>query len=497
MIPHKTFAAAGLLAAVLMAAAPGAAAPAPPPAPAAASSALRSEAASSSALRSEAASSSALRSDQADALLKMLADAPSHGFAADEFPTDDLRAGVRSGDASTLGRLRSRAVAYARAQHGGRLRPDEYDHMWGMRPQPYDAAADLDQAVRSDRVVAWIASQPPPFARYRVLRDGLAVYVKLAAQGGWKPVPAGPELTMGETGPRVRALRARLGFEDGLLAKTPLDAPFDEGLKASLAHFQDRHGLLNDGVTGARTIAALNVSPRTRAEQIRANMERWRWLPRDWPVDRLEVNIAAATLDAFQDGKPVDHMLAASGRPTDQTPMLTSTIRSIVLNPPWHVPNSIADKELLPKGRAYLVSHGFTILPPGQGVKLIQKAGPTAALGQVKFDFPNTYGVYLHDTPSRAAFGHASRSVSHGCVRLQRPFALAKRLLASNPDWPADKVDEVLASQETTRAPLATPMAVMLMYWTAFPDGAQLAFRDDVYGWDAKLVGLLAADRPA
>ena len=310
-------------------------------------------------------------------------------------------------------------------------------------------------------------------------------------------MPAGPEIVLGETGARVRALRARLAFEDGFLAKSPLDAPFDDTLKASLARFQERHGLEPDGVTGARTIQMLNVGPQARADQIRANMERWRWVPRTWSPDRLEVNIAAATLDVYQDGKPTDHMLAASGRPTDQTPMLVSTIHSIVLNPPWRVPNSIADKELLPKGNAYLIRNRFVINPPGEGVKLMQKPGPGSALGQVKFDFSNDFGVYLHDTPSRGAFGHASRSVSHGCVRLQRPISLAKRLLASSPDWPAETVDETLDSLETTRARLAQPVAVMLMYWTAFPDGSQLAFRDDVYGWDAKLLGLLAAARTA
>lgn len=438
-----------------------------------------------------------MRADQVAALTRMLADAPSHGFGAEEFPASEVGPDAARGDPVAQASLRRLVLAYSRAQHGQRIPIDQFDGMWGLKPQPYDAAADFDQALRSDRVATWIAAQPPPFARYRNLRDGLAVYRRLASQGGWKPVPAGAELQPGETGARVRALRARLSFEDGLIAKAPLDAPFDETLKASLKWFQTRHGLLSDGRTGARTIAALNVSPRARVEQIRANMERWRWVPRAWPVDRLEVNIAAATLDAFEEGKLTDHMLAAAGRPSDQTPMLTSTISSIVLNPPWRVPNSIADKELLPKGAAYLARNNYTVLPPGQGVKLIQKPGPGSALGQVKFDFPNTYSVYLHDTPSRAAFGNAARAVSHGCVRLERPFALAKRLLASSPEWPPERVDEVLDSLETTRAQLAKPYAVMLLYWTAFPDGSQLAFRDDVYGWDAKLMGLLAAAAPA
>ena len=438
-----------------------------------------------------------LRADQADALLHMLAEAPTHGFAAGEFPVEGLRSGVRAGDPAAVQRLRELAVAYARAQHGLRIPVSDFDHNWGLHPQPYDARADLDQALRSDRVTAWIASQPPPFSRYRTLRDGLAIYGRLAAQGGWGAVPAGPELQVGDTGARVRALRARLSFEDGLLAKTPTSAPFDAQLKASVEHFQQRHGLAVDGVVNTKTLAALNVSARARADQIRANMERWRWLPRDWPVDRLEVNIAAATLDVFQDGKLTDHMLAAAGRPTDQTPLLASTVRSIVLNPAWHVPNSIATKELLPKGEAYLRKAGYTINPPGEGVRLVQKPGPTNALGQVKFDFANDYGVYLHDTNSRSAFGRAGRSVSHGCVRLQRPISLAKRLLDGSDAWTPEKVDATLDTEDTTRAQLPKPYAVLLMYWTAFPDGSQMAFRDDVYGWDAKLLGLLAAGRAA
>ena len=438
-----------------------------------------------------------LRPDQADALLKMLADAPSHGFAADEFAVDELRAGVRAREPGALSRLRTTAIAYARAQHGGRIPASAFDPMWGLKPQPYDARGELDAALREDKLAAWIAAQPPPFSRYRVLRDGLAIYTKLAAQGGWKPVPAGPPLQVGDTGPRVRALRLRLAFEDGLLARSPADAPFDETLKASLQHFQARHGLEPDGGAGARTVAMLNISARSRADTIRANLERWRWLPREQPADRLEVNIAATTLDVVQGGKLTDHMLAAAGRPTDQTPMLVSNVHSVLFNPAWHVPNSIADKELLPKGSAYLKRAGFTVLPPGQGVKLVQKPGPKNSLGQIKFDFPNSYSVYLHDTPSHAAFGRASRSVSHGCVRLQRPIALAKRLLDDAPDWTAERIDTVLDSEQTTRAQLPTPIAVMLMYWTAFPEGAQLAFRDDVYGWDAKLLGLLAAGGPA
>ncbi len=190
------------------------------------------------------------------------------------------------------------------------------------------------------------------------------------------------------------------------------------------------------------------------------------------------------------------HMLAAAGKPGDETPILTSTVTSVELNPPWKVPDSIADKELFPKEKrspGYFEREGLQVQPPGQGVKLIQKPGPKNALGQVKFQFANDYGVYLHDTPARAAFSRPQRSVSHGCVRLEKAVDLAKRLLGREPGWSDQKVDAALAAADTQQVPLTHPVQVSLFYWTAVPSAGVIGFRDDVYGWDAELVRLLDA----
>jgi murein L,D-transpeptidase YcbB/YkuD len=230
-------------------------------------------------------------------------------------------------------------------------------------------------------------------------------------------------------------------------------------------------------------------------------MERWRWLPQQLPADRIQVNIAAAVMSVFHADAPNLTMRAVTGRPGDETPMLQSTIHSIVLNPPWNVPSSIASKELWPKERAhpgYLARNDFIVIPTGAGTsRLQQKAGPKAALGLVKFDFDNPYGVYLHDTPSRSKFASFSRLASHGCVRLEKPIPLAKQLLASSPDWQPDVVDATIAAGKTVRAQLAQPIAVFLLYWTAYmtPDG-QMNFRDDPYGWDRVLVQRIAAAAP-
>jgi murein L,D-transpeptidase YcbB/YkuD len=175
-------------------------------------------------------------------------------------------------------------------------------------------------------------------------------------------------------------------------------------------------------------------------------------------------------------------MLAASGKPGDETPVLVSQINAVVLNPTWNVPPEIAANELEPKGEAYLASHHFE----RDGDRLVQQPGPENSLGRVKFLFDNRYSVYLHDTPAKAAFAQPQRQVSHGCVRLERALDLARFLLGRDAGWPPGKVDEVLAGDETRTVTLKQPVPVRLMYATAFVEGDQVSFRDDVYGWDAE-----------
>jgi murein L,D-transpeptidase YcbB/YkuD len=226
--------------------------------------------------------------------------------------------------------------------------------------------------------------------------------------------------------------------------------------------------------------------------QIALNMERWRWLPRKEPASRVEVNIAAAMLNAFVDDKSVLEMLAIAGKPMrdDMTPMLISKITSITFNPPWIVPKDIARRELFPKERHdhhYFAREGFRV----RRGHLVQEPGPKNALGRIKFDFDNAFSVYLHDTPDKGAFFLKRRSVSHGCVRLQQPVELAKLLLTGSPRWTPEKIDQALSNTDTIKADLRTPMTVMLLYWTAYPEGDGVAFRKDVYHWDSKLAELL------
>jgi murein L,D-transpeptidase YcbB/YkuD len=426
-----------------------------------------------------------LTSAQMDQLQHMLDAAAANGMA----PSGDNSAGPTTSGQAALIRA---ALDYARALHHGRLADSDFIGNWGLRPTPYDPTTDFIAAVKADTLSTWIASLPPPWSGYDTLKKALATYRGIDKAGGWPVIAAGDDLVPGATGDRVATLRKRLAIEDNSLSTG--GTKYDDDLVVAVQRAQRRYGLEPTGTVGKSTLAALNVPAHDRVRQIEANMERWRWLPAELPEHRVQVNIAAAVLTVFDADKPVMSMRAVTGRPGDETPMLSSTIHSIVLNPPWNVPSSIATKELWPKERAhpgYLKAHGFKVIGTGSGSRL-QQTPKRSALGKVKFDFNNPYGVYLHDTPTQGTFDRYSRLASHGCVRLAHPVDLAKLMLQDDPVWTADAVDAALKKGDTVRAPLADPVAVFLLYWTAYASAdGKVTFLDDPYGWDGQLADRL------
>jgi murein L,D-transpeptidase YcbB/YkuD len=434
----------------------------------------------------------ALRPDQIALLRRTLAAAPSHGLAETYLPADlDQRLTARDAATRVDGQrlLAAAAIRYAQAVRGGRLAPDAFLADWSLRPEPFDAAGEYQAALAQDRLAGWIDDLPPPYAGYAALQQGLAGYRRIEADGGWPTLSPGPIMKLGVSDFRVPVLRARLAAEDRTVM-TAGGSTFDAGLVQGVMRAQKRFGLEPTGVVDSATRLALNTSVDERIGQIVANMERWRWLPARLPVDRIQVNIAAAVLTVFRGDTATMSMRAVTGKIGDETPMLSSVVHSVVLNPPWNVPTGIAANELIPKGRAYLARNGFSMIPTGDGgYRLQQKAGPQSALGRMKFDFDNPFAVYLHDTPTRSTFERYGRLASHGCVRLEKAEDLTRALLEGDPVWTPAAIDQTLASGQTVRAPLSRPVAVFLLYWTAYlaPDG-QMNFRADPYGWDRELL---------
>ena len=211
-------------------------------------------------------------------------------------------------------------------------------------------------------------------------------------------------------------------------------------------------------------------------------MERLRWLQRDPPKTRIDVNTAAAVLDYWRDGKHVDRRNVVVGEPDKQTPQLQAPFSRLVANPKWRVPDSIAEKELATKGAGWLAANNFVL----ENGRYVQASGPKNSLGLVKFDMEDKQQIYLHDTPAKALFGQPERHRSHGCIRVENALQFAG--LLAQQDGVLDQLQKGLSSGDEQWVKLKTEIPVRLLYHSVFWDGSRVQFRPDVYGWD-DLVG--------
>lgn len=354
---------------------------------------------------------------------------------------------------------------------------------------------------------------------YTRLKEGLAHYRKVAANGGWKTIPAGGKLALGARDQRVVALRERLraSGEYGIAGSADSKV-FDRALHEAVKVFQKSAGLAVDGVAGASTLAALNVSADQRVDQIRVNLERMRWVYRDLPEDYLLVDVAVFQVNLMQGGEVAWSTKAQVGREDRQTPTFRDRLEYLELNPTWTVPPTILKDDILPKARvnpAYVAKKGLKAidrngrsvplsavnwnLPAGSFPYSLRQdgGGAKAALGKIKFMFPNRFSVYLHDTPSRHLFNLPVRMTSSGCVRVDKPFELAERVLRQPEHWDQAKLQQVVDKGKTRSVKLKEPLDVILAYWTAegLGDG-QVRFRSDIYGRDPAILAALDGDRP-
>ena len=332
---------------------------------------------------------------------------------------------------------------------------------------------------------------------------------RLVSRGGWPTVPDGPSMRPEMTDARVPALRQRLAAS-GDMSKDDAAATgdrVDPAVVAAVGRFQSRHGLVVDGIAGRKTVETMNVSAADRATQLMVNYDRLRVLARSLPATGLVVNIPAATVQLMVDGRVALTSRVIVGQRGWPTPLLEGTVGEIELNPYWNVPTRIARLELLPKiaaQPAFLAVNNMRVLggpngaaetPPSSvdwsrflqlGYRLRQDPGRDNPLGKIKFVFPNRYDVFLHDTPSRSAFERPDRTLSHGCIRVERAFDLAVKLLAADPAWTATSLQAAIDTGRTQPVKLARPMPIHTVYITAWvaADGI-VQFRRDAYGRDA------------
>jgi len=462
-----------------------------------------------------------LRDDRAEALVAILNDAGGDGLRPDDYPTDQLLSLMQHADPGDVRGLAlielyfsAAFLEYSADLSVGRFLPSKVDPNFFLKTRTFDQAAALQAVSKADDLVEYFDAVQPPSSYYASLRGALAQYRELQVEGGWAPVPLGPTLKPGMTDPRVAALRERLATTDGADPAPAGNAEFyDEALVKAVERFQARHGLDVDGVVGPAALVAMNVPIEDRIQEIELAMERWRWMPRDLGEQYLMVNIAGFELRRVKDGRAEERMSVVVGKPYSRTPVFSDQVRYIELNPYWTVPSGIAVKEELGKLRSNpggLASQGFQAVrgkdvydltsinwsnygPGNFPFQLRQQPGPKNALGRVKFMFPNEHDVYLHDTPSRAAFSKAERAFSHGCIRLSRPLELALQVLTAGgiSGWSMDRINQVVATEKNTVVKLATPLPIHLTYLTAWVDDDGVNFRKDIYNQDAKLLAAL------
>ena len=393
-------------------------------------------------------------------------------------------------------RLTAAALTYARVLSEGTVDPTSVEELWEMEPNRVALGSPMAEALRQNRLSDWMNSLAPTDIGYTNLSAGYIRYRDISLNGGWPVFGAGNAIRPGDSDRRMPALVQRLRAEGDLSRAdmAGIDAAgtiYTDNIQTAVRRFQVRHGLVSDGVIGQGTMSALSATATDRARQIALNLERRRWLKRDLNPERIEVNTAAAIMVYWHEGRPVHSNRVVVGTPANQTPSLEKPFASVVANPPWNVPMGIARNEILPRGAGYLRANNMYVTSDG---RVVQRAGPTAALGYVKFELRDSYAIFLHDTPARQAFRNAYRHRSHGCVRVEGAIDFARLLLEPNPERLAE-FDTALDARTTTRVQTGREISVRLLYWTAFVTGqGAVAFREDVYQRDAALARALGID---
>ena len=465
-------------------------------------------------------------SAKAEALLKTIDAAQADGLLPKNYQPEvlqgfeDVNAAVL-GDSSRLVRfevgLTVAALHFARHLSAGQFEPNRLSLYNDMHPEPVsgDEALKSLAAANAAELPGYLHGLSPRLRQYAVLKDALSVLDKGVAVK-FTAIATGPAVKPGKTDPRIPALRERLallGFNGNTETPAELANKFDQDLVISLMAFQTAVKLKPTGILDNASLKLLNNNAAgDKRAKIIASMERLRWLPKNMGERYVFVNQPAYDVHVIDHDKTIWESRIIVGQPTKQTYAFYDQIQTVVFNPKWGVPASIIVNEYGPKMRRdpnYLDQNGFIVvdlkgqeidshsvdwynLGPNPNFGVQQLAGGDNALGELKFLFPNSHDIYMHDTPTKPLFKNAERAFSHGCVRVQNPREFAEVLLG----WNKDQVAKGIESNRDTHAiPLPQKVPVYLTYFTAWTDdNGQLSFYNDVYERDAAITKAMAYD---
>ncbi|HEY8569672.1 L,D-transpeptidase family protein [Microbulbifer sp.] len=408
---------------------------------------------------------------------------------------------------TTQGRTYSRGSSYGGSyapRYSTRAYPQSYPRVMPNFRSLQDEGSGLAPAHGEGLLI----EENTPFGSdAQALREQLGRYRDMANSGQWRPIPAGPAMTLGAKHANVIHLRNMLSLYGDYhgYGSDYGSNKFDQRLHEAVVRFQVRHGLKPDGIVGKQTRDRMNISPSARAHIIETNIRRREQLPSDLGNRFIQVNVPGYTLNYVEQDRIKLSMNVVVGKKVHQTPEISTRVARVVFNPTWTVPRSILVNEILPKARAnptgmenmgYRVVNGSGDYLPltsqnlksaaAGGFLMRQKGGEQNILGRVKFEIPNSDDIYLHDTRAKSLFGLTDRDYSHGCVRLAKPRQLAEILLRDEPgDWSRYRIEQLTTGDETTEVKMSQNVKVYVTYWTAWVDGqGRMNFRPDIYGKD-------------
>ena len=413
------------------------------------------------------------------------------------------------------------AMRYVSDLRLGRVNPRLFHFEFDLPRKAMDLSEFLRQKlVDAQDVAAAIDSVEPPFPAYHRTIAALRRYLELARLDSGRPLhlrrtPVKP----GDHYGGVRRLVELLRLTGDLPADEGADGmTYTPALADGVRVFQRRHGLDITGWLDAQTVKQMNVPLARRVLQLQLTLERWRWAPHGFDRPPIVVNIPEFRLHTVDQqlhwGLSMKVVVGRAYR--HQTPVFAGELQSIIFRPYWNVPLNIQRNELLPlmaKRPSYLAEHGYEIVDRNENVvadasasiddlrsgklRIRQKPGPDNALGLIKFDFPNTYAVYMHGTPAQELFSRSRRDFSHGCIRVEDPVALAEWALRNEPEWTSERIHSAMYGDETLRVTLQQSIPVLIVYGTAvvMEDG-EVRFFSDIYGQDKALERGLAESHP-
>ncbi len=382
------------------------------------------------------------------------------------------------------------ALRYAAMLARGASDPTKLHKIYTLDRPEIDLRAGLAKALADGDLGSWLDGLAPRDDRYAQLSKA---YLALRESGQKSAVvipDKGKAIEPGAKDGRLPVIIRQLATMGYLAEDFAIGDTYGPAIVAAARRMQADYGIKPDGIIGGDALEILNLGDADRARAIAVAMERMRWLERTPPATRIDVNLAAATLSYWRDGKLVDTRRVVVGEPDTETPQLQSPIYRLVANPTWTVPRSIQSKEIEGRGSGYLKRNNM-VWKDGW---IVQQPGPQNSLGLVKFDMQNTHAIYLHDTPAKVLFDEAQRQRSHGCIRVYDALGFAEML--ARDEGVLEEWRKARATGEESFVPLSRQIPVRLLYQTVLVDkDGNAVVRADPYGWDdrvAKAIGFPA-----